>query len=194
MRLVLASGSPRRLALLREGGLVPEVVPADIDETPRPGEPPAALVRRLAVGKASAVAGPVVLGADTEVVRDGQVLGKPADEDDARAMLRANAGRVLRVLSGVAVAAGGDVAASVVVSSVRFAQLDEAQVERYVATGEPFDAAGGFRIQGEGAALVAEVTGCWTNIVGLPTCEAARLLEPHGIVLTPDACQPTAAS
>ena len=194
MRLVLASASDRRQDLLRAGGVEPLVVPASIDETPTPGEAPTALVRRLAIAKARAVAGDVVLGADTEVVRDGAVLGKPEDEADARAMLRANADRVLTVWSGVAVVAGGGTTSGVVGSFVRFAPLTDEQIEDYVATGEPFGAAGGFRIQGVGAALVAARTGCWTNVVGLPTCEAARLLAPHGIDLTPDGCQPVTAS
>ncbi len=194
MTLVLASGSPRRRDLLRAGGVDPVVVPADVDETPRTGEQPAELVRRLAAAKARAVDGAVVLGADTEVVRDGTVLGKPTDADDARAMLRANAGRVLTVLSGVAVAAGATVRTSVVGSSVRFADVTEDQIAAYVATGEPFGVAGGFRIQGRGADLVTALTGCWTNVVGLPTCATARLLAPHGITLQPDGCQPAAAS
>ncbi len=194
MTLVLASGSPRRRDLLRAGGVDPVVVPADVDETPRPHESPTDLVRRLATAKARAVAGDVVLAADTEVVRDGTVLGKPADADDAAAVLRANAGRVLTVWSGVAVVAGDTVTSSVVGSFVRFADLTDDDVAAYVATGEPLGVAGAFRIQGRGAELLAARTGCWTNVVGLPTCETARLLRPHGIALTPDDCQPAAAS
>ena len=188
MTLVLASGSDRRLALLRAGGVDPVVRPADIDETPRPSESPTRLVRRLAAAKAEAVAGDVVLGGDTEVVRDGVVLGKPADAEDARAMLYANSGRVLCVWSGVAVATPAGTRTRVVGSLVRFSDLDEDAVEAYVATGEPFGAAGAFRIQGRGRALVAARTGCWTNIVGLPTCQVARLLAPLGIELEPDGC------
>ena len=194
MRLVLASGSPRRRDLLRAGGLDPVVAPAHVDETPHAGETPTALVRRLAIDKATAVDGPVVLGADTEVVRDGAVLGKPADEDDARAMLHANAGRVLTVWSGVAVVRAGRVAARVVGTFVRFGPLTAAQVDDYVATGEPLGVAGAFRIQGRGAALLVARAGCWTNVVGLPTCQAARLVAPHGLALVPDACQPVTAS
>lgn len=188
MRLVLASGSDRRLALLRAGGVDPEVGPADIDETPHPAESPTQLVRRLAASKAESVAGDVVLGGDTEVVRDGAVLGKPADAEHARVMLRANAGRVLTVWSGVAVATPAGTRTRVVGSLLRFAELDDATVAAYVATGEPLGAAGAFRIQGRGGALVADRTGCWTNVVGLPTCQVARLLAPLGIELEPDGC------
>ncbi len=189
MTLVLASGSDRRLALLRAGGVDPVVLPADVAETPQPSESATQLVRRLAALKAESVAGKVVLGGDTEVVRDGVVLGKPTDAEDARSMLRANAGRVLSVWSGVAVAIPAGTRTRVVGSLLRFAPLDEATLAQYVATGEPFGAAGAFRIQGRGGALVTDRTGCWTNIVGLPTCQVARLLAPHGIVLEPDGCR-----
>lgn len=194
MSLVLASGSARRRDLLRSGGLDPTIAPADVDETPHPGEAATALVRRLATSKATAVDGRVVLGADTEVVRDGVALGKPVDRDHARSMLRANAGRVLTIWSGVAVAADGAVTSQVVGSFLRFAVLTDAQVAAYLATGEPLDVAGAFRIQGRGADLVTARTGCWTNVVGLPTCQSARLLAPHGIRLVPDGCQPAMAS
>lgn len=194
MSLVLASGSPRRRDLLRAGGVDPVVRPADIDESPVPGESPASLVRRLAAAKATAVHGPVVLAADTEVARDGMVLGKPTDEDDAAAMLRASSGRVLTVWSGVAVAAAGHVTTRVVGSFVRFVDLTDQDVHAYVATGEPYGVAGAFRIQGRGAQLIAARTGCWTNVVGLPTCQTARLLAPHDIHLAPDGCQTSAAS
>lgn len=189
MTLVLASGSDRRLALLRAGGVDPVVRPADVDETPRPTETPTALVRRLAVSKARAVDGALVLGADTEVVRDGTALGKPADPDEARAMLRASAGRVLAVWTGVAVVTPTSTRTGVVGSLLRFGALDEDAVAAYVASGEPFGAAGAFRIQGLGRDLVVDRTGCWTNVVGLPTCEAGRILAPHGVALTPDGCR-----
>lgn len=188
MTLVLASGSDRRLALLRAGGVDPVVRPADVDETPRPSESPIDLVRRLAVSKARAVGGELVLGADTEVVRDGTPLGKPADVDEARAMLRANAGRVLAVWTGVAVGTPTATRTSVVGTLLRFATLDDDAVGAYVASGEPFGAAGAFRIQGLGRDLVVDRAGCWTNVVGLPTCEVARLLAPHGVALQPDDC------
>lgn len=194
MSLVLASGSPRRRDLLRDGGVDPVVRPADIDETPSSGETPAALVRRLAASKAAAVEGHVVLAADTEVARDGVVLGKPTDAADAAAMLLANSGHVLTVWSGIAVAAAGRTTTRVVGSFVRFVELTDEEVHDYLATGEPFGVAGAFRIQGRGARLIAARTGCWTNIVGLPTCQTSRLLAPHGIHLRPDGCQTPTAS
>ena len=191
MSLVLASGSDRRLQLLRAGGVDPVVRPADVDETPLPDESPVALVRRLARDKAEAVDGPVVLGADTEVALDGAVLGKPRDADDARRMLHAQSGRVLTVWSGLAVATPEASTTRVVGTLLRFAELDEQEVTAYLATGEPFGVAGAFRIQGRGAGLVEARTGCWTNVVGLPTCQTARLLAPHGIDLQPDDCTRT---
>ena len=190
MTLVLASGSPRRLDLLRAGGLEPVVVPADVDESARPGERAPELVRRLAATKATAVDGAIVLGADTVVALDGAVLGKPADADEAGAMLTALSGRTATVWSGVAVAAPDAVRHRVVGSLLRFHQLDEARIAAYLATGEPFGVAGAFRIQGRGRALVAARTGCWTNVVGLPTCQAAALLAPAGVALRPDDCRP----
>lgn len=189
MTLVLASGSDRRLQLLRDGGVDPTVTPADIEEAPLAGESPVALVRRLARRKAAAVPGDVVLAADTEVALDGEVLGKPADAEDACRMLRAQSGRTLTVWTGVAVATPHTSATRVVGTFLRFARLSDRDIEAYLATGEPFGVAGGFRIQGRGAALVAARAGCWTNVVGLPTCEASRLLAPHGIALMPDGCR-----
>ena len=193
--LVLASGSPRRLELLRAGGLEPRVVPADVDETPQTGEAPPALVRRLARAKALAVAGgcgpgAAVLGADTEVALDDRVLGKPRDDDDARAMLRALSGRELSVWSGVAVASDGTATTRVIRTRLRFRTLDDAAVEAYLATGESAGVAGAFRIQGAGADLVAERRGCLTNVIGLPTCRAAALLARVGLRLAPDDCVP----
>lgn len=191
--LVLASGSPRRLELLRAGGVMPAVAPARIDESPRPGEAATALVRRLARAKAEAGARATgrdgaVLGADTEVALDGSALGKPRDEQDARAMLHALSGRQLTVWSGVALHVGGTTVSRVVGTLLRFRTLDEADIEAYLATGEPMGVAGAFRIQGEGASLVARRRGCLTNVVGLPTCQTARLLATADLRLTPDDC------
>lgn len=194
MRLVLASGSPRRLDLLRAGGVDPVVRPTNVDETPEPGESPAALVRRLARAKVAASDADLVLGADTEVARDGTVLGKPADEAAAVAMLQAASGRVLTVWSGIALRDGATTTTRVVGSFVRFHHLSDATIADYVATGEPFGAAGAFRIQGQGRDLVAATAGCWTNVVGLPTCQAARLLARAGVPLAGDDCQASTAS
>ena len=113
---------------------------------------------------------------------------------DAAAMLLANSGHVLTVWSGIAVAAAGRTTTRVVGSFVRFVELTDEEVHDYLATGEPFGVAGAFRIQGRGARLIAARTGCWTNIVGLPTCQTSRLLAPHGIHLRPDGCQTPTAS
>jgi len=194
--LVLASGSPQRLALLRGAGLGPTVVPADVDETPRDDEPAAALVERLARDKAAAVAGAhpgaLVLGADTVVELDGTALGKPVDDADARGMLRALAGRRVVVRSGVALvaAAAGEGGVEAARPSVRSGRVDttlwmrplsQAEVDAYVATGEPHGAAGAFRVQDGGAALLERHRGCWANVVGLPLCLVPPPLPPHDL-------------
>lgn len=184
--LVLASASPRRRGLLDRMGLAHEVVPADIDETPRPGERPEALVARLAEAKAThvlrsspATAGDlVVLAADTVVVIDGAVLGKPADAADAAGMLGSLSGRTHEVLTGVAVARPGSVVVVVERTAVTFGALDEGEIEAYVATGEPLDKAGAYGIQGRGGNFVTRIEGSYDNVVGLPTRVVRDLLHP----------------
>lgn len=190
--VVLASRSPRRLALLRAAGLDPTVEPSDIDEQPEPGESAAALVRRLARAKAAACEGAAtVVAADTVVALAGTVLGKPGDEAAARAMLTAESGRTIAVWSGVAVRdVHGEIDTRVVGTFLRVASLTPEEIEAYIATGEPFDAAGGFRIQGSGGALIAARHGCWTNVVGLPMCETAALLAERGVLIDSDGCAP----
>jgi septum formation protein len=186
--LVLASRSPRRLELLRLAGFDPVVRAADIDERGRVGERPDAYVVRLAGEKALAVprdGEEVVLGADTTVVLDGESLGKPADVEDATRLLRRLSGRAHHVLTGVVVAgASGPPVELLVGSEVRFAELDDRTIARYVATGEPLDKAGAYGIQGRGQVLVAEVRGSWTNIVGLPAVETLALLREAGVAPT----------
>ena len=183
--LVLASASPRRLDLLRLAGLEPIVRPADIDETPHPGEAPDRYVRRLAVAKARAVAGEtgqsVVVAADTAVVLDGDLLGKPASAEDAAVMLRRLAGTTHHVSTGVAVV-GIDsmVRGAVVTTAVTMTPLDDATVAAYVASGEPLDKAGGYGIQGGAAAFVSSINGSYTNVVGLPLAETLALLAQAG--------------
>jgi septum formation protein len=183
-RLVLASGSPRRLELLRLAGFDPEVRIAGIDESTRPGELPVAYVARLAREKAAAVprgADEVVLAADTTVVLDGESIGKPGDATEAAATLRRLSGRAHEVSTGVAVvAADGTLQEAVVTTRVEMAVLDEASIARYVATGEPLDKAGAYGIQGAAQVLVAAVHGSWTNVVGLPAVESAALLRRAG--------------
>jgi septum formation protein len=175
--LVLASGSPRRRELLTQLGVTFDVVPAAVDETPLPGESPRDLVRRLAVAKAAAVDGEPVLAADTIVEVDGEILGKPADATDARRMLRRLSARSHHVHTGVAVRHGERVEVEVVTTVVRFVPLTESAVDWYLATGEPFDKAGAYAIQGAGGVFVEAIRGSVSNVVGLPLTTAARLLD-----------------
>ncbi|MEZ5313776.1 MAG: Maf family protein [Thermoanaerobaculia bacterium] len=174
-RLVLASASPRRRQLLAELGLRFEVRPPEIDETPLPGESGEAMVRRLAIAKAVArlEADELVLAADTVVVIDGRLLGKPADAAEAITMLGTIAGREHEVFTGVAVARSNGSGAPAFVArvdrtAVRMRALDAGEIERYVATGDPLDKAGAYAIQGIGSTLVASIDGNYTNVVGLP--------------------------
>ena len=177
--LVLASGSPRRRELLAQLGLDFIVRPPDIDETPYPNEVPAAYVRRLAHGKATAVAAPgeIVVAADTTVDRDGAILGKPADADEARAMLQSLSGRMHQVHTGVAVMRGGRVRTVVVSAEVRFAPIDADLLEWYLATPEPYDKAGAYAVHLAGGLFVAEVRGSISGVVGLPLVETLGLLR-----------------
>jgi septum formation protein len=181
---VLASASPRRRELLAGLGLAFTVRAAGIDESPLAGEAPAACVRRLALAKATALAagGELVLGADTVVVLDGQMLGKPRDPADARRMLAAIAGREHTVLTGVALheVAGGRREASVEASRVRMAPMTPREIAWYVASGEPLDKAGSYAVQGVGALFVEAVYGNYTNVVGLPLPATYRLFNALG--------------
>lgn len=184
MRLVLASASPRRRALLEAAGVRFEVRPADVDETWTPGEPPVRYARRVATEKAAAVqAGTdaAVLAADTVVALGGTVFGKPADAEEARRILGALSGREHRVHTAVALLSGGRVRARVVTTRVRFRELSRDDVEGYIATGEPFDKAGAYGIQGHGGALVDRVAGSYTNVIGLPLRETLELLTSAGV-------------
>jgi septum formation protein len=179
-RLVLASASPRRAQLLRSVGLDPEVRPADLDEAVRRGESPARYVRRLSLDKAAAVARPgeLVLAADTTVEVGGEILGKPADEADLRRMLGLLSGITHRVHTGVSVTAPtGGTRSDVVTTEVTFVELDGPTTDWYVAHGESVDKAGGYAMQGAGAALVARVDGSVTNVIGLPLAESLALLR-----------------
>jgi septum formation protein len=194
-RLVLASASPRRAELLGRLGARAHVRPTAVDETPLDGEAPASLVARLADAKAAActVAGDaVVLAADTVVVLDDQALGKPRDGEDAREMLRALSGRDHQVLTGVAVRRGDTHRREVVTTDVRFAQLTEAEIAWYVGTGEPAGKAGGYGLQGAGAALVERIEGSDTNVIGLPLPTTVALLRQVGLdLLSPTELEPT---
>jgi septum formation protein len=190
MRLVLASGSPRRRELLALLGLPFEVVPADVDETARPGEAPIDLVHRLAVDKVRAVsasgeieagADVVVLAADTIVDVAGEIFGKPAHVDDARRMLRRLSARTHLVHTGVAVRRDDVTLCEVVTTVVTMVAMSDAAIEWYLATGEPMDKAGAYAIQGAGGAFVASVDGSASNVVGLPLATVVELLGRQGI-------------
>ncbi len=193
--LVLASASPRRRELLARAGLRFEVLPAHVAEEPRPGEPPRALVERLAAQKAAAVrdrlpARPrrLVLGSDTVVVLGPDVLGKPRDPEHAVAMLRRLAGRTHSVWTGVAVAAtgAGTLRVRSVESRVTLRPAEESELRTYVASGEPLDKAGSYALQGEGRRLVSRVEGSESNVIGLPLEETLALLAEAGLALPRD--------
>ncbi len=178
--LILASGSPRRAELLARAGYRFEVVPPDIDERREAGETPLDYVARLAAEKAAAVAPRyperVVLAADTTVVVDSTVLGKPRNPDDAAGMLRRLSGRAHDVLTGVAVRRGGSCVSGVEQTAVHLVDLDEALIAWYVATGEPSDKAGGYGVQGIASRFVTRVDGSYSNVVGLPLALVDQLL------------------
>ena len=188
MRLVLASGSPRRRELLALLGLPFEVVPADVDESVRPDETPVELVRRLAVAKADAIAqsddSAVVLAADTIVDVAGEILGKPTDADDARRMLRSLSARTHLVHTAVAVLRAGQTVQDVVTTAVSMTTMSGAVIEWYLATGEPMDKAGAYAIQGTGGAFVSAIDGSASNVVGLPLATVVELLGRQGVAVT----------
>ena len=184
--LYLASGSPRRRELLEQIGVAFSVIAAAIDETPLPDENPREYVQRLALGKA--VAGArlsntpgVVLGADTAVVLDGRILGKPLDEADALATLAALSDREHEVLTSVALVNGERSEVLCVSSRVSFRAITPTEARAYWASGEPRDKAGGYAIQGLGAVFVQGLQGSYSAVVGLPLCETAKMLGDFGI-------------
>lgn len=183
--ICLASMSPRRRELLAQIGVPHSVFAAHVDESLLQDELPAGYVARVAALKATTVrdrgeALPV-LAADTTVVLDGMVFGKPVDRADGLAMLAKLAGRTHEVLTAVALATSRGVALRVNVSSVRFREIDGAEIERYWETGEPRDKAGGYAIQGYGAIFVAELNGSYSAVMGLPLLETAELLRDAGL-------------
>lgn len=186
--LYLASGSPRRRELLGQIGVPFSTLPTVIDETPLANEAAVAHVQRLACAKAQAglasLAVPgtaVVLGADTSVVLDGRILGKPESRAEALAMLAALSGQTHEVLTAVALANSQRCEVRVVSSQVSFRPLSTAEIEAYWASGEPQDKAGSYAIQGLGAVFVADLHGSFSAVVGLPLCETAALLADFGI-------------
>jgi septum formation protein len=178
--IILASGSPRRAELLRAAGIAFEASPPAVDESLRADESPEQYVRRLAVDKAETGArrhpGRVVLGADTTVVFDGEVLGKPVDGADAARMLRTLGGRTHQVITGVAVAGPAGTLEAAAFTEVAIRALTDEEIAQYIASGEPMDKAGAYAIQGRAAAFVTRVDGSYTNVVGLPVALVCRLL------------------
>jgi septum formation protein len=181
-KLILASASPRRAEILRSVGWPFEALPAHIDESCEEGEKADCYVERIALAKAEAVAsrcpGSLVLGADTVVVIDDQILGKPCDEGDANRMLRVLNGRRHQVLTGVALVndATGQSRVAHEATDVRFAEMSDTEINWYVATGEPMDKAGAYAIQGHGALFIKEIRGDYFNVVGLPVRLLYRLI------------------
>ncbi len=189
MKLILASSSPRRAEILRNTGFSFEVRPAQVDESLRPDENAAAYVLRLAQTKAEAVAARIestepalVIAADTTVVVAGEILGKPGDANEAREMLGKLSGGTHEVLTGVAIinTFTRERALHVETTRVTFLALSPEEITRYVATGEPFDKAGGYGVQGIGGRFVSRIEGCYFNVMGLPLSRAWRMLRELG--------------
>ena len=186
--LILASASPRRRELLAQAGFDFQVHPTHISEDLLPNEEPVAYVTRLAREKAQAafaqlsaasasVENLVVLGADTTVTLDGHILGKPEDAADAARMLRLLSGRSHRVITGVSVVTAASTEVAAEVTAVQFLTLSDAEIEAYIATGEPMDKAGAYGIQGRAARWIPRIEGCYFNVVGLPLAVVTAMLE-----------------
>ena len=191
VRLILASASPRRAELLRAAGIEVDVRPADIDESARQNEHPDAYVVRVALEKARTVSermpGCLVLGADTAVVIDDEILGKPRDAEDARRMLRLLAGRAHRVMTGVALMGSpvvGGVETDLAVTTVEFGPISEPEITWYVASGEPMGKAGAYAIQGLASRFVTRIEGSYSNVVGLPVSLVYVMCKKAGLLVS----------
>jgi septum formation protein len=190
LKLILASNSPRRAEILRNAGIKSEIRKTDVDESRLVDEAPGDYVRRLALAKALSAAAEyrdlseetLVLGADTVVVVDADILGKPASRDDARSMLHRLSGRIHEVHTGLALLRTPGTKKSVIeeITKVHFASLTEREIENYIATGEPFDKAGAYAIQGIGGRYVTRIEGCYFNVMGLPLARLWSLLREFG--------------
>lgn len=186
VQLYLASRSPRRAQFLRQLGLRFETLPADVPEQPTPGQDPAeyALATALAKARAAAALAPLplpVLGADTDVSVDGEILGKPRDRDDALAMLARLSGRIHEVCSAVVVVSGGRVESAVTLTRVSFGAISAVQAAAYWESGEPADKAGAYAIQGHAARWVKSIEGSYSGVVGLPLYQTCELLQRCGV-------------
>jgi len=178
--LVLASQSPRRSEILRQAGIPFVVRASPVDESPQEGEEPDAYVLRVAEMKArAAAAGPheTVLGADTTVVIGGEMLGKPSGPEDARRMLEKLSGQRHEVITGICLKRGAEVKRDRAATQVWFAPMTAAEIEAYVASGEPMDKAGAYAIQGLASKFIERIDGCYFNVVGLPVARVYRLLS-----------------
>ena len=186
MRLLLASASPRRAELLTSAGFSFDVAPADVDERVWPGEAPPIYALRVARAKAHAAqascrkSGTIVVAADTVVVADGQILGKPGDGAEARTMLKRLSGAVHEVLTAVVLCADGREVSEVVTTRVRLLPLSDAEIAWYIASGEPDGKAGAYGIQGRAARFIDWIEGSWSNVVGLPIATVYALLKELG--------------
>jgi septum formation protein len=187
MKLILASASPRRAEILRAAGIAFTVLSSAVDETPLPGETATDMVRRLAAAKAELVAaravGPaIVIAADTVVALDGAVMGKPRTSDDARHMLEKLSGRTHSVITGVALVRLPDVERRefTEITQVHFTALSDEEIVRYLSSGEPFDKAGAYAIQGVAGRFIPRIDGCYFNVVGLPLSRLCRELTALG--------------
>jgi septum formation protein len=179
-KLILASTSPRRAELLKSAGLAFEVICPDADEKLHAGETPVEYAVRTAREKAESVSVPpnaIVLGADTVVAIEGHILGKPADDNDAQAMLRLLSGKMHEVITGVCLRSSEKSVCFHVATAVLFRDLSEEEIAAYVATGDPLDKAGAYAIQNGAAGMVRRIDGSYSNVVGLPLCEVIEALE-----------------
>lgn len=186
MQVILASASPRRLALLQQVGIEATVCPADFDEVSGSAVQAEDVVLANAVGKCQAVVkikgdSLPVIAADTVVVAEGIILGKPQDAEDAFKMLKQLSGKTHKVLTGMAVSYAGKIFAEVCETKVVFRDLTDEEIKKYVATGEPLDKAGAYGIQGKGAVLVEKINGCYNNVVGLPLTRMQLILAKLGV-------------
>jgi septum formation protein len=182
--LVLASASPRRQELLRNAGIEVVVHPTDIVEVPQAGETPRASAERLASEKAAAIASQYperfILGADTIVVVNGEMLGKPSDAEDAKRMLRLLSGRQHEVITGVCLIGPEFREVSSETTTVQFSELTQPEIAYYVSTGEPMDKAGGYAIQGIASRWIPRIEGDYSNVVGLPVARVYQMLRKRG--------------
>ena len=186
MRIILASKSPRRRELLTAAGIDKyEIIPSECEIPAEEGVPPEDMVKLIAGGKAEEVSAKcspddIIIAADTLVYLDGAPLGKPKDENDAKAMLRALSGRCHTVFTGIAVFRGEKRLRDAVGTNVYFRELSEAEIDAYVASGEPMDKAGAYGIQGMGSLLAEKIEGEYSNVVGLPMCRLGKMLKDVG--------------